>query len=128
MTSSVKYISYEYLLAINRMFTGDGTLRDVGSLASACERPRAGVYGEEAYPTIWEKAAALLQSIACNHAFVDGNKRTAWVAAVAFLDYNGHPLDWAFDQQDAEDLVLAVATGRLRDVPAIASELVKFCR
>ncbi len=86
------------------------------------------MYGEEAYPSIWEKAAALLQSLACNHGFVDGNKRTAWVAAMAFLDQNGHLLEPGFSQQAAEDLVLAVATGELRDIKAIASALMKFIR
>jgi death on curing protein len=126
--TQVDYPDYEYLLAVNQTLTGDGLVRDAGALASAIARPQATVFGDDAYPTIWEKAAALLQSLACNHAFVEGNKRTAWVATATFLDVNGNPLDPRFSQQDAETLVLAVATGRLRDVQAIASELVKFSR
>ena len=128
MTQPVDYPDYEYLLAVNQTLTGDGVVRDTGALASAIARPQATVFGDDAYPTIWEKAAALLQSLACNHAFIDGNKRTAWVATETFLFINGHELDPKFSQREAETLVLAVATGRFRDVKAIASALVKFSR
>ena len=101
-------------------------IRDVGVIASACGRPQATAFGEDAYLTVWEKAAALMQSLACNHGFVDGNKRTAWVSVTAFLDQNGHPLDPDFDKLAAYAFVQAVATSTLRDVSAIASELVKF--
>jgi death-on-curing protein len=86
------------------------------------------VFGEDAYATIWEKAAALLQSLACNHGWVDGNKRTAWVAAFTFLTVNGHPLDPRFDQDAAEEFMVAVAEGRYTDVAVMAGELVKFSR
>jgi death on curing protein len=124
----VIYLRSEHLAQFNAVFCGEGGLRDVGLLESACMRAQATVFGEDAYPSIWEKAAALLQSLACNHAFVDGNKRTAWMAATVFLEVNGHPLDSVLDQAAAEEFVLAVATSELRDIPAIASELVKFCR
>lgn len=72
--------------------------------------------GQEAYPDVHEKAAALLHSVVGNHALVDGNKRLGWVAAVVFLDLNGVDLDAPED--DAYDLVIGVAEGRL-DVPVI---------
>jgi death-on-curing protein len=100
----------------------------VGLLESACGRPQASAFGEDAYPTVWEKAAALLQSLACNHAFVQGNKRTAWMATVVFLWVNGHRLDSPLDEDAGEALVLSVATGTLRDVTSIASALIKFVR
>ncbi len=128
MTGQIDYPDYEYLVELNARFTGDGAVRDAGALAPAIGRPQATVLGEDAYPAIWEKASALLQSLACNHAFMDGNKRTAWMATGAFLEVNGYPLDSGFSQQDADDLVLTVATGQLRDVGAIASVLVKFSR
>jgi death on curing protein len=123
----VIYLALEHVLAINRQVTGEQSVRDIGGIESACGRPRASAFGEDAYPGIWEKAAALLQSLACNHGFTDGNKRTAWVATAAFLEVNGHPLNDPLARTDeAEELVIAVAVGAVRDVPAIASELVKF--
>ncbi|HTP14571.1 MAG TPA: Fic family protein [Streptosporangiaceae bacterium] len=80
----------------------------------------------DACGTIWEKAAALLQSLACNHGWVDGNKRTAWVAVFTFLTVNGHPLDPGFDQDAAEEFMVAIAEGRYTDVAVIAGDLVKF--
>jgi death on curing protein len=120
------YLAFEHVLAINEQVTGGRFIRDAGIIDSACGRPRATVFGEDAYPSIWEKAAALMQSLACNHGFVDGNKRTAWIAVTAFLDANGHPLDASFSDDAAEEFVLAVATGAMPDVPAIANALVKF--
>jgi len=122
------YLSFEIILAINEDITGNRAIRDVGVIQSAAGRPSATAFGHDAYPTVWEKAAALLQSIACNHGFVDGNKRTAWLAAMAFLEVNGHPSDPAPGQAAVVDLMLAVAQGRLSDIPSIASELVKFTR
>lgn len=122
------YLELEHVLATHEIVTGgDTAVRDPGLIESACGRPQATAFGEDAYPTIWEKAAAFLQSLARNHGFVDGNKRTAWTCAVAFLEVNGHPLDPGFDQYAAEYLVLAVAEDVISDVPVIASELVKFC-
>ncbi len=68
---------------------GVGPVRDVGLLASAVARPRASAFGHDAYPDLAHKAAALLHSIALNHALVDGNKRLAWLATHAFLRLNG---------------------------------------
>lgn len=120
------YLRAEHIAEMNADLAGSGGIRDVGLIESACMRPQATAFGEDAYPSIWEKAAALLQSLACNHGFVDGNKRTAWMAVTVFLEVNGHPLDAPLDTDEAEGFVIAVATGAVRDVPAIASELVKF--
>lgn len=121
------YLRAEDVASFNADLTGAGGIRDVGLIESACSRPQATAFGDDAYPSIWEKAAALLQSLACNHAFVDGNKRTAWMATAAFLGVNGHPLDCPLPDVDAaEEFVLAVATGTMRDVELIASALVKF--
>lgn len=123
------YLTAEAVAGINADLTGTGGISDVGLIESACARPRATAFGDDAYPSIWEKAAALLQSLARNHAFIDGNKRTAWLAAATFLGVNGHPADDPLADEDAaEELVLAVATSAMRDIPSIASELVKFFR
>jgi death on curing protein len=124
----VIYLTAEDVAGINADLAGPGGIRDAGLVESACARPQATAFGEDAYPSTWEKAAALLQSLACNHAFTDGNKRTAWMATAVFLGVNGHPLDDPLDEDAAEELMLAVATGAVRDVPVIAGALVKFFR
>jgi len=65
---------------LNERLVGPDMLRDFGLLDSAVMRPQASAFGDDAYPTIHEKAAALLHGLARNHPFVDGNKRTAWAA------------------------------------------------
>lgn len=122
------YLNVTDILLANRAITGEGLIHDSGLIESACARPGASAFGDDAYPTIWEKAAALFQSLACNHGFVDGNKRTAWAALGMFLDLNGCSLDEPYNVRDADEFVLAVATGVMRDVQSIASELVKFFR
>ena len=81
---------------------------DYGLLDAAVARPQATVYGIDAYPDLFTKAAALLQSLARNHALVDGNKRTAWGAAWTFLHLNDIELG-EFDVDDAEVFMNDVA-------------------
>ena len=100
--------------------SGEPTPRDAGLVESAVARPQTTVFGDDAYPDLHTKAAALLHSLARNHAFVDGNKRIAWLAAGAFCWTNGRELDAPDDP--AYDLVIAVATGDL-DVAEIAEQL-----
>ena len=71
------------------------------------------MFGEDAYPTLFGKAAALLHSLSSNHSLVDGNKRTGWASAIVFLDINGHPLKEPLDEDAAEEFVLAVAQSQL---------------
>jgi prophage maintenance system killer protein len=63
---------------------------EAGALESALARPRASVFGQDAYPDLHLKAAALLHSLAWNYALVDGNERLAWTACRTFLAINGH--------------------------------------
>jgi death-on-curing protein len=86
-------------------------IRDEGLLFSALARPAASAFGEDAYPTLELKAAALLTSVARNHAMIDGNKRFSWYLALAFLRINGYRVVMSNDQ--AFDLVLAVAQGQV---------------
>lgn len=100
---------------------GVGPIRDLGLVSSAVARPATTLMGADAYPDLATKAAALLHSLVCNHALVDGNKRIGWHATVVFLGLNGaRP---ALTQDQAFDLVMAVAGGELRDVPDIAARL-----
>jgi death-on-curing protein len=88
-------------------------IADVGLLQSALARPQVTVFGEDAYPTLHMKAAALIESLARNHALVDGNERLAWVATVLFLALNGS--DLAAPSVDAgKQFVLGVAQGHLK--------------
>ena len=90
----------------------------VSSYGAAC---RASVFGQDAYPDLHLKAAALLHSLARNHALVDGNKRLAWTACRTFLVINGQWISALED--DRFDFVVGVATGLERDVDKIAERL-----
>ncbi|MEA2217821.1 MAG: death on curing protein [Solirubrobacteraceae bacterium] len=96
-------------------------VRDRGLLESALGRPQASVFGEDAYAGIHEKAAALLHSLARNHALVDGNKRLSLAATIAFYGMNGMRLTISNDE--AYRLVMSVATGEQDDVLSIAAML-----
>ncbi|WP_327268032.1 type II toxin-antitoxin system death-on-curing family toxin [Streptomyces sp. NBC_01218] len=122
--TDVRYIQIDEILAVARTVNGtECSVRDMGLLVSAIERPRTNVFGSELYPTLHEKAAALLHSVARNHALIDGNKRTAWLAMRVFLRFNGvsvttvpPPVSVAgpFVEEVAQDNV---------DVPSIAKRL-----
>jgi death-on-curing protein len=116
----VDYLSLDDLLAVAAGVLGEVLVRDAGLLASAVARPATTVFGTDAYPEFAEKAAALMHSLARNHALVDGNKRLAWSATRTFCLLNGRDIRYRID--DAETFVLAVAAGEL-DVPQIADWL-----
>lgn len=88
-----------------------GPVRDLGLLDSAAHRPQATVFGDDAYPTLDEKAAVLLESLVRNHPLGDGNKRIGWLATVVFYGLNGVTLDAPDD--DAYDLVIGIAEGKI---------------
>ena len=98
-------------------------VRDWGLIESALARPQATAFGEDAYSSLWEKAAALMHSLVRNHALVDGNKRVGLTACALLLFKNDITL--AFDQDEMYDLVIAVAEGRM-DVPEIAQSLQRW--
>ena len=117
-----EYLDLDDLLLIGRDATGaELVVRDYGLLESALARPQSTVFGADAYPDRLTKAAALLHSLARNHALVDGNKRLAWLATYVFLDING--LRVTATNDEVVDLVLAVAAGELDDVLEIAARL-----
>ena len=123
-----RYLTLEDALTIARIAIGSTPhLRDAGLLDSACHRPSATVFGEDAYPTLILKAAALLHSLTANHPFIDGNKRTAWLATVVFLRDNGAEVITEDDYDgEAARLVLAIADGSLREVDDIARLLARM--
>jgi death-on-curing protein len=107
---AIDYLTLEDVLGLVNAL-GAGPVRDLGLLDSACHRPQAGFFGQEAYPTLAAKAAALMHSLAGNHALVDGNKRLALLATTVFLRVNGYSLDLTDDE--AFDLTVCVAAGQL---------------
>jgi death-on-curing protein len=111
VTDPVEFLDLDDLIELARRLLGEPPpIRDVGLLGSAAARPQMSVGGEDAYPDLWRKAAALLHSIVKNHALVDGNKRLGWLATAVFLELNGaQPLTASND--DVYDLVMSVAAG-----------------
>lgn len=101
---------------------GRPEIRDLGLVESALARPQASAFGEDAYASLDEKTAALLQSLVGNHALVDGNKRLGLAGTSVFLTLNGAPLTLG-DDGPAYGVVMAVATGRLTDISDIAHAL-----
>ena len=111
----------ELMHVAERALGGEAPVRDHGLLQSALARPQASAFGVDAYLSLEEKAAALLHSLARNHGLVDGNKRLALAATLAFLGMNGVRLTLSNDE--AYELVMAVAAGRLDEIPEIAEKI-----
>ena len=117
-----EYLDLDDLLAAaEAALDGPPDVRDIGLLEAAAARPRVTAFGEEAYPDLDRKAAALLHSIVTSHALVDGNKRLGWVAVRLFYRVNG--TDLRVEADEAFELVVRVADGGLRDVAAIGERL-----
>jgi death-on-curing protein len=116
------YLALPDLIRVaERVIDGEVKVRDYGLLQSALARPQASAFGADAYPSLDDKAAALLHSLARNHALIDGNKRLALGATIAFYGLNGRRLTLTNDA--AYDLVVAVASGTLDEVADIAELL-----
>lgn len=109
------YLGLEDLLSLVDEL-GGGPVRDLGLLDSAAHRPQTSLFGEDAYPDLDTKAAVLLESITRNRALVDGNKRLAWVAVVAFYGLNSVVV--TAPEDDAYNLVIGVATGEVQPADA----------
>lgn len=116
------YLSLDDLLALVDDL-GVGPVRDLGLLDSAAHRPRTSLWGQDAYPTLDDKAGALLESLVRNHALVDGNKRLGWLAMIVFLDINGCWLEAPDDE--AYDLVIGIASGTVT-LPDITTALSRW--
>lgn len=111
-----RYLTLSELIYINgvvlnkpEIASGKQQIRDIGLLDAAAARPAATAFGQDAYPTLREKAAALLHSVTRNHPFTDGNKRTATVAVVFMFHVNGQAVVWT--QDDALTMILRAAEG-----------------
>ena len=122
MTEPVEFLDLDDLAYLAARLLGDPPpIRDIGLLGSAAARPQISAFGEDAYPDLWTKAAALLQSIVKDHPLIDGNKRLGWLATAVFLHLNGVPVGRA-DNNAIYDYVTSVAEGS-QDVDVIAAAL-----
>ena len=112
----MRYLTIEEVLRLHDRVIertgGSAGVRDRGALESAVAQPQMTFSGDDLYPTLPEKAAALGFSLAMNHPFVDGNKRTAHAAMEVFLILNGFEIRSAVDDQEA--MMLSLATGILK--------------
>ena len=110
---SLVYLDLEDLLAVADALLGESLrVRDHGLLQAAAARPRTTVSGEDAYPTMATKAAALLESLVRNHGLVDGNKRLAWASTALFYELNAMSL--LVPAAEAYPFMMAAAAGDLR--------------
>lgn len=117
----IRTLTASNLYNLNDEVTAGHTfVRDLHLLQSAAARPSLVLFGEPQFPTLIDKAASLLHSLAYHHLFADGNKRTAARAVSLFLQINGHRLTW--DERTQYDFILEIAQGKL-DVPQIAERL-----
>ncbi len=121
MAKEIDYLELADILKLGREIIADFRVREIGLLESAAARPKTSVFGEDAYLTFAEKTAALLHSIARNHALIDGNKRLAWSAARLFCLMND--LDINMKQDKAYEMVVGVAAGQIE-----MDELVKILK
>lgn len=114
--TSIRYLSVQEVIAINvamiqRYSPGEHIgVKEPGLLESAVHRPQSSAFGEDAYPTIFEKAAALFESLGQNHPFHNANKRTAFTALVVFLRFNG--LHFKMNIKKAEDFTVEMVNHR----------------
>jgi death on curing protein len=122
VSRSVIYLTLSELLhTAERALGREPEVRDYGLLESAAARPQASAFGGDSYPDRDAKAAALLHSLARNHALVDGNNRLALAGVIAFYGVNGRRLTLAND--DAYELIMSVAASQLDTVDEIATRL-----
>ncbi len=112
----MRYLTHSELIYINgtllnnrAIVAGTRQIRDITLLEAAAARPAASAFGQDAYPTLNEKVAALMHSVARNHPFADGNKRTATVGAVFMFLVNGQRVIW--DQEEALTKIVHLAEG-----------------
>jgi death-on-curing protein len=125
MNGETRYVTRDEVIAYHRRVLLDSgqspLVINPGRLDAAIARPQSSAFGEEAFPGLVEKAAALLQAVVVGHPFADGNKRAGLGAALLFLELNGVKRETTLPP--LYDFVIAVTTGELREVEDIAARL-----
>jgi death-on-curing protein len=118
----IEYLDLDDLVELTILLMGEPPpIRDIGLLGAAAARPQTSAFGEDAYPDLWTKAAALLQSIVGNHALIDGNKRLGWLATAVFLELNGITVTHISDDTIV-DMIICIAESD-KDVATIEQTL-----
>ena len=127
MTGPVtEFLTVDDALEVARLVIGEAArVRDFADLDAALARPRQTEDGRELFPGIWDKAAALMESLGHSYALVDGNKRLTWNATWYFLGMNGYPLAEPLDEEAAFQFMYDLVRGRLT-TPDIATGLREF--
>ena len=125
MKAKIQYLYLNEVIEIGEALIPDFRIRDIGLLESAVNRPEMTVYGQEAYKTLAEKIAALMHSLAANHALVDGNKRITWSCGRVFAILND--CDFEVGVDEAERVIVALASGELdaKSLAPIIEEWIK---
>ena len=117
----MRYLSFEEILIIHayqlKYFGGGAGVRDVGLIESAIYRPQTTFDGNDLYPGLFEKAAALGCSIINNHPFGDGNKRSGIHAMLTFLELNGVKINFAFEE--LVEMTMGIASDRIEEKEVI---------
>jgi death on curing protein len=120
------FLTTDDALEVASLVTGEpARIRDFGDLTAALARPQQTASGQDVYPGIWDKAAALMEGLGRSYALVDGNKRLTWNATWYFLGVNGYPLAEPLDEEAAQQFMYDLVRGRLT-VATIASGLRRF--
>jgi len=105
-----RYVSVEAALALHatvlNLTRGTLGVRDMNGLLGSLERPKTAIGGVDMFPTLFTKAAAVIESVARNHPFIDGNKRTSYLIGTELLAINGYNL--TPEQGEIEKFVLWV--------------------
>lgn len=110
----MRYLTYIEVAAINQYVierfspTEPIGIKSPDLLDSAIHRPQQPAFGTDAYPTVFDKAGALFESVSHNHAFHNGNKRTAFLSLAQFLFYNGYDFEMESQKEQADFTVNAV--------------------
>lgn len=127
IVDTVRYLHADELVFINgkvlnneKILRGELKIRDRERLEAAVARPASSAFGQDAYPSLQEKVSAMMHSVARNHPFTDGNKRTAIMATIYMLNVNGYDVTW--DAHDALEIILNLTEGKI-DMPDFAEWL-----
>lgn len=125
MSQKIQYLSLEEVIEIGEALIPDFRIRDIGLLESAVHRPATVIYGQEAYPSIEGKIAALMHSLAANHALIDGNKRLTWSSGRLFAILNN--LDFYVGIDEAEEVIISLSSGG-QDAKSLAPIIGKWLK
>jgi death-on-curing protein len=107
--TKAEVISAHYFMMKKMNDAEQAGVKDQGLLDSAVHRPQQSVFGEDAYPSLFDKAAALLESLVKNHCFHNGNKRTAYLVTKSFILLNGYHV--RMEREYAVEFIVNIATG-----------------